>query len=631
MTIPIKFGDRFISNYGGRLVTDPKIAIVELIANSYDAASTQVDIKWPEFGGDFSISDNGTGMSRDEFEQIWAVLNYNRIEKVGEIICFPDNPDKKRIVYGRNGKGRLSLFCFDNKYMVETWKDGIVNYFEVEMSNGENPLRIIFLGTDKKNGHGTIISCKINKKFLTEDVLIAAIGSKFIVDPEFKIFINSVLIEPEDSTNFQERKSFNYSNNEIITITKYESESSSRISRQHGVAWWVNKRKVGEHSWRGFDDTYLDGRTALAKRLTFIVEADFLLDEIEPDWSNFIETERVKKVMLFVQDRILSMLGDVIKNNNRKTKIMLISQNRYDIDKMSLLSREQVSHYIDELQVNCPSMKEKDLSNSVKIFTKLEHARSGYSLLEKLSGLHEEDFDAIENILNEWSISEAKNVLDELGKRITIINKIEELMDNPNTNELKELHPLIESGLWIFGPEYEGVKYHPNKTINTIIKNLLGKKVNVDNGNLRPDFVLTPDSIISGFCSPSYDEKGIVAGYDKLLIVEIKKGGFTIGIEEMRQAQDYAISIRNAGKGFDRTVISGYVLGSKHDTKVNILTWGNEVKIIPLPYNVLISQARARTFNLIKTIKEMKEIHDDEDIVEALGQPIQTKLFDTPE
>jgi len=346
VTIPIKFGDRFISNYGGRLVTDPKIAIVELIANSYDAASTQVDIKWPEFGGDFSISDNGTGMSRDEFEQIWAVLNYNRIEKVGEIICFPDNPDKKRIVYGRNGKGRLSLFCFDNKYMVETWKDGIVNYFEVEMSNGENPLRIIFLGTDKKNGHGTIISCKINKKFLTEDVLIAAIGSKFIVDPEFKIFINSVLIEPEDSTNFQERKSFNYSNNEIITITKYESESSSRISRQHGVAWWVNKRKVGEHSWRGFDDTYLDGRTALAKRLTFIVEADFLLDEIEPDWSNFIETERVKKVMLFVQDRILSMLGDVIKNNNRKTKIMLISQNRYDIDKMSLLSREQVSHYI---------------------------------------------------------------------------------------------------------------------------------------------------------------------------------------------------------------------------------------------------------------------------------------------
>ncbi len=61
-------------------------------------------------------------------------------------MTFPDISLKvKRTAYGRNGKGRHSLFCFSDEYWVETWKNGISSLFSVKRSKGEVPYRIEFL------------------------------------------------------------------------------------------------------------------------------------------------------------------------------------------------------------------------------------------------------------------------------------------------------------------------------------------------------------------------------------------------------------------------------------------------------------------------------------------------------
>ncbi|MCW9035395.1 MAG: ATP-binding protein [Rhodospirillales bacterium] len=78
------FDERFLLEYAGPIMRDPKTALVELVANAWDAYATEVTIIWPDSNTSFSISDNGTGMTPDEFEQRWRTLAYDRISHQGK-------------------------------------------------------------------------------------------------------------------------------------------------------------------------------------------------------------------------------------------------------------------------------------------------------------------------------------------------------------------------------------------------------------------------------------------------------------------------------------------------------------------------------------------------------------------
>jgi Histidine kinase-, DNA gyrase B-, and HSP90-like ATPase len=121
------FGDGFLNQHAGSIILDPRFAIVELVANAWDAGADKVEIQWPQtIGEEISISDNGTGMTETEFSRRWLELNYNRVEVQGSNVKFPQGKNlKKRLAFGRNGVGRHAAFCFANEYCIETTKEGI--------------------------------------------------------------------------------------------------------------------------------------------------------------------------------------------------------------------------------------------------------------------------------------------------------------------------------------------------------------------------------------------------------------------------------------------------------------------------------------------------------------------------
>ena len=47
----VLFGETFLEEHAGTLMTNPQAAIVELVANSWDAGADVVDITWPEVTG----------------------------------------------------------------------------------------------------------------------------------------------------------------------------------------------------------------------------------------------------------------------------------------------------------------------------------------------------------------------------------------------------------------------------------------------------------------------------------------------------------------------------------------------------------------------------------------------------
>jgi hypothetical protein len=617
-----RFGEGFLEDHAGRIIQNPEIAIVELVANSWDAGARRVDLTWPEeVGGNFEIADNGTGMTREEFEAIWTELNYNRVKMRGHNVEFPDASVKlKRSAYGRNGKGRHSLFCFSDEYDIETWKNDFASVFHVKRSSGVSPYEITLIEQNGKKGHGTRIWCEITKNYIKELNIQEILGTKFITDPDFAIYLNNSKINSLDLQEGIEEEVYSIpGENDPVRILRIDSKKTGRLSAHHGVAWWVNKRLVGEHSWKGFEGAYLDGRTSEAKRFTFIVEADLLRDEVKEDWTWFKDTPRAEKIIQQVNSYIFESIKNLMEDSRKEIKINILRRHKRSLRQLSNLSKQQIGSFVDEIQMRCPTITQRDLSNTVEIFTKMELSRTGYNLLQQLVTLSADDLDNLSEILDNWSINDAKKVLEELDWRLKLIKKIESLCDDPKADELHKLQPLFETGLWIFGPEYEGIQFTSNKSLSTVIKKLFnGGEVN--DPKKRPDFVVLPDSSLGIYSSDRYDEDGEVCGIKKVLIVELKRGGSKIVKKHLIQATDYADEIIKCGKIDAETKIICYVLGSKVEYRDPFNT--GRINAIPRAYSTILRQAHARTFNLMKKIEDYKNISeiDDNEIREILAQ-----------
>lgn len=619
------FGEGFLEDHAGRIISDPQIAIVELVANSWDAGARNVEIKWPAgLYNKFEINDDGEGMTKDEFLKIWFELRYNREQNQGTAVIFPDKSAIiKRTAYGRNGKGRHALFCFADEYKVETWKNGSLSIFNVIRNRDIEqarfaPYEIELLEEKTKIGNGTRISCSLKKNYVQEEKIIEIIGAKFSVDPSFSISLNSHKIALSDLKGV-DRKIISIPDEGEVEIITIDSTVSGRMSKLHGVAWWVNHRLVGEHSWKGLDEKYLDGRTSEAKRYTFIVNADILINEIKPDWTDFKDTDRTRKIKGIINSHIQESIRELLKITRVSRKKDVLFEHRANLRQLSISSRNNIGNFIDQTLVKCPSMTQDYLSKVVGILANIEASRTGARLLHQLSQLTPNDYERLSDILSAWSVAEAKIVLDELQKRLDLIKQLETLVNNASADELHELHPLFEQGLWMFGPEYEGIRFLSNKQLATVVKEFFGTHI-VDGPRRRPDIIALANASMAVYSSFSYDARGELSGYDKILIIELKKGGSIISEPEIHQAEGYALALKKTGKISPNSKIVCFVLGSKIDCEPS--KKGDAIVVCPRAYDMVLHFASARTFNLIDKIKEVKEIEEleDEEIKDVLSQ-----------
>jgi Histidine kinase-, DNA gyrase B-, and HSP90-like ATPase len=165
-TMAFQFGIGFLHDHVGQIIDDPSVAILELVANCYDAGADSVVIEWPRLPGDvLSVTDNGTGMTREEFEKRWKTLAYDRQLEQGSDVVFPPGKRKmKRTAFGHNGKGRFSPLCFADEYRVETWKGGHSTTAKIQLTHGMQAPFLCKIEAEKdKAGHGTCVSTVAGK------------------------------------------------------------------------------------------------------------------------------------------------------------------------------------------------------------------------------------------------------------------------------------------------------------------------------------------------------------------------------------------------------------------------------------------------------------------------------------
>ena len=634
--LPIRYGKRFLDAYTGQITTDPDVALVELVANAWDAGATTVKLTIPsEVGGRLGVEDDGCGMSRVEFERRWSEFSYNRLSEQGPDVVFPDGTKaRSRKAFGRNGKGRHALFCFSAAYRVLTWKEGELNEFNVrrEAFSAERPITIEHVASRARKGHGTKLIVESQRQLLDADRVRSIIGSRFIVDPEFRIMVNDEPVERIDLQHLvHEKAEIILSSGERLEVWCIDTLKPGRTTQQTGQVWWVNKRLVEETRWDGVDRKLLDGRTAQAKRYTFIVEADGLVDDVEGDWTTFRRTPRIAEARSLVAQHVEAVLGRLLLGTRKVRKSEIIEQHEAEIRTLAPSSRQLFAQFLEEVLQHCPSISQKDLANTAKVLIKLEQSRSKYSILRELAARDPNDLDSLAQILSKWDVKEAEIVLDELQTRLDLIRDLDRLVRDRGASELHDLQPLFQRGLWIFGAEYESIEFTSNQTLATVLQTLLGGGAS-DIPRRRPDFVILPDgsSSLSIESRDAYENGEPTGRLAQVVIVELKRGTATVGDAEMDQAVAYARAIRRSGQVQPTTEIIAFVLGGAVNPNLEPdQSLGAHTKIVPLTFDGILRRAQSRTFHLIEKIRRYRP-PIDADINAVMAQRAIDDVFGRP-
>ena len=627
-----KFEKDFIERTYASIVSDMSIAFSELVANSWDAGATLVSITLPSKGSNLiTIEDNGSGMTDKEFQQRWMTIAYNRVTHQGQYIEYNSSKGKaKRLAYGRNGVGRHAMLCFDNKYQVDTWRDGKCNTYLISVDGGDSAFSIMQHTVSDKEGSGTRLTVKAVKKCPYKADVMRTLGYRFLFDPEFTVFVDGEEIEFQNNITPIKSEEIKLKLKPSIKVSIYQIPDGETSTATSGIAFWAGSRLVGNPSWIVGSTRVEDARRKFALRHLIVVQADCLIDDVHYDWSHFNNTEPVKEVFAVVVQFVKAFRVSYYKGKVTEVKKDVIRNNIDKIETLSIPALYDLKNFFENYLEQRPEIDGDELNVIIGALVSVLQSRNGMSLLEKLSAMDIEDMDTLNEILDEWSVSDIRVVLDEIDQRLKVINAIEQLCSDPSTDELHILHPLVSQAKWLFGVEFDNPNYTFNRALSTVVQTLLQSKRKeiVDiNWSKRPDLVIGSDFSLSCVCTEDVDENEVFL-IDKILIIELKKGSFTIGRDEMNQANEYIESIYYGNSLNCKPKIKAFVVGDKVSdgmgAKRTVEDFG---EIYAYTYRQLVRTAEKRLFNLKEKLTvRYQEMSVKDYLSEVLEERRQTEL-----
>jgi hypothetical protein len=537
----------------------------------------------------------------------------------------------ERLAFGRNGIGRWSGFCFGETYIVDTHKSGVHNRYQVARGT-DKPFEITQDIVDSKSKkHGTRFECRNCRRVpLSPEDIRAEIGMRFLTDPNFKVSVNGEPVSFEDIDDPNIKKlPLDVGDDHSVELIIIDTQVTDRTTKQHGIAWHVGGRLVGSCSWKGAGtEDLIDGRRIAAKRFTFIVKADHLAQAkaIKTDWSGFdTDNEQFQKAAQVVHDEVRRYLLSVSEEDKDETLARAKDRNREVLRTMGPVGREKWTQFVKQAQEKCPSIRETDIVRLSEVVANLEQAKSGYALLHKLSEYDSEQLDELHQLLEDWTLDMAKVVLDEIGRRLKLVEELQVRIFDKSTKEVQDLQPLFEKGLWIFGPEFETIEYTSNEGMTRVVQDLFERSGETASRN-RPDFVVLPDGTCGLYSYPRYDNDGGEMGTDQLVVVELKKPDVPIGEKQKAQCWKYVKELYKKGLlQVNVSKVRCFVLGSRADPLESSADkkMDDAVVIQPLLFATVLDRAKSRLLRLHERVKNAPFLRDHHEEIEAFLAPVE--------
>jgi len=632
------FEDDYLLRELGQVAHVPQVALTELVANAWDAGASRVDLVLPtEVGGILTVTDDGHGMTPEQFKKRWMTLRYTREKYQGFNVEFPTGRmAHPRKAYGRNGIGRHGLLCFADEYEVKTWRDGILATFVVGTGAGSSPFVCRSETEEKHIGSGTRLQVQVTRKLPDADEILTVLSARFIHDPEFEVRVNGKLRPFTEIDGRISEETLCLSAGRHAKVIVIDSTRLNHSSLHQGIAFWVQHRLVGTPSWAVGQIANFDGRTRFARRYKVIVDTEGFESDVEQDWTAFCPTDSVNELYQATAEHIRDVAQRLAVEFTEITSEDALMQNRSELATLGQGARLGVAEFTTAVAQEHPTVSPEFLATAVKALIHLEKTKSGAALLEKLATLQHDDIEGLDRLLAEWTVKDALRVLDEIDSRLSVVETIQRLADDPDTDELHTLHPLILRSRWLFGPEFESQEYCSNMTLQSVARELFkSHDAQFINERNRPDIVVLPEKTtwqMTGI--ESFDPVDVsLVQMQQVLVIELKKGGFELTRKEVNQADGYVQDIAASGLITGTPFINAWVVGQKVGASVareKVVGDGERNpygRVRATTFGSLVGTANARLMKLRHVLADRYESTSTDDLINrVLCQPVQSGL-----
>lgn len=630
------FEEDFLLRTLGPIVRYPEVALTELVANAWDAGASEMHITIPEeYDMPLVIEDDGAGMTKAQFHEKWMTLGYDRVKHQGTWAEFPpDRTDWRRPAYGRNGIGRHGMLCFASAYEVRSRRDGTEGTFKVAIAAGHDPFVLQSEHVRSVRGHGTQLKAVVVRNLPSIDRASSVLSARFLHDPRFRVYVNGHSVPLSEHVGLVDSETLTFAQSCKAEAFFIDSTKSARTTQYQGVAFWVGGRLVGDPSWLVGNQLVMDGRTRIAKRFTVVVKTDDLFDDITPDWSGFQKTDRVKELFAVVANYVEKVFRRLSTERIQDTAEAVFREHKDEIGQLRPLAKLEVREFVDVITHDQPLIQSDALSAAVRAVINLERSRTGGSLLEKLSKLSDEDIVGLDRLLSEWTVRDALTVLDEIDRRLVVIEALTKLSGDKKADELHALHPLVTEARWLFGPEFDSPEFASNVSLSTAMKKVFGKRPGehtFDSPRHRPDLIVLPDATISGVATEQIDEASGLSTLRDILLIELKRGDSEIGRDQVYQACGYVEDLLASnlldGQPYFRAFVVGHRINSKIERILKIGETPVRGRVEATTYLQLVRTAEKRLFRLRERLTARYEEVTGKDLLErVLAEPQQLPL-----
>lgn len=512
-----------LNNLGINLYSNVPAVLAEVVANSWDADATKVIIEIKS--GKIIITDNGDGMTRDDINEKYLMVGYERREgKENELT------NRERSVMGRKGIGKLSLLSIANIVTVETVKGEEKNGFVMSVEDIKDRIKqkkqIDYkpdslpenkISLDKK---GTRITLTELKKGVDQapNALRKRLARRFSIigSNEFEVIINGKSVTAADRDYFHNIKHIWHFGNESEDYVKYcqrrstnnleheeKRDDTIEIKREDGtedldkVRGWIGSVNLPQDLKIGSDNLnkiaiMVRGKLAqediledfteariYTKYLIGEIHADFLDVDDEPDIATSNRQDIIKddpryKALQRWVDRELKYIGNQWTALRKEEGVKDARKIPAIADWLDGLSKDQqrIAHGMFG-KVNQLNMDDEDYrlylyKQCVLIFEKLKQK----SVLDTLDSVSAEDIPVLTKVFSSVDDIEAYLYYEIVYARLDIIKKFRKIVTENDKEKI--IQKYLRKHLWLLDPSWDRATETPSmeKSVKTAFKKL---------------------------------------------------------------------------------------------------------------------------------------------------------------
>ena len=577
------------NNYGRR-----DVALVELVANAWDAGATNVQLTIPH-GSEYdqkrsriTIADNGSGMSPEAIDADYLRVGRNRRTAGGG--AAPHG----RAVMGRKGIGKLAGFGMAECVDVCTWRDGVCTEFTLDsaalLAEDGTVEKKAIVGRSRpvrpaEGPSGTMVTLRSLKHVGPPDVgkLHEAIARRFsrVSTGQMQITINSEALRVPDID-------FMYSSPEGDGYKESEIAPGLCVSYRYGFA----RKPIRSKELQGFV-ILARNRAVQAPPFFFDVEArasgqhstkyvtgEIVADFIDPDGTSdsldIVSTDRQR--IDWEDDRVAGfrewgekLVREILRECADLRGDAATADLSADPDLCSRInvldapSQKQVRSFLKQLGKSEAS--EERLADLADSLVQAYEFRQFHDFVSCLEEVGEDPDRLVETLarLREWRVLESRAIREVVEGRLALVDKFERMVQalraetaNTRSDGGENLHDLLAEFPWLLNPDWQTLAEE-----RSVTKQL--RKWHSDDGigsAERFDFLA-------------------LEGESMFVVVEIKRPGKAVSRSEIRQLEDYCERLSRSKRDIRMALVySGALNVPEHEKRkyedpsyMTLLTW----------------------------------------------------------